>query len=205
MTTDPSRSYPHRALWRKLRRRCFLDGSTLFVGALVLPSALCALAWLSHGPLSRWLVVCFGILWFVISMFGMLAMSIGLMVARRQDKVAPANQFALLWYILVNAVTMIALLFGRVDWAFYLTFGLTGLSGIWSGQATVRSFALPLLIRAALCLAFAAHAVWLLIPLLVLHYLPSRGRPALTELVRHRPTRTEYLAKSREQCATGGG
>jgi hypothetical protein len=206
MCADSSRSFPHQVLWRKLRRRYYLDGFAVFGGMFVLPPALCGVAWLCHGPISRWLTFGFGILWFLTCTFMMLAMSLSLIATRRQGKILPLMRFTLLWYILVNASTMIVLLIGRVDAAIYLSFGLLGLSGLWSGRASVRNTVLPLMAALALCLGFAAHSVWLVIPLLLLHYLqPWRVRPSLLEEMRRRPTRMEYLARSREQCAAGAG
>jgi hypothetical protein len=58
----------------------------------------------------------------------------------------------------------------------------------------------------ALCLAFAAHLVWLLIPLFILQgWQPWRNSRPLAEEINLKPTRAEYVARQREVCAAGGG
>lgn len=206
MRAESSPSFLHRALWRKLRRRYFVDGLMLFGGAFVLPPALCGVAWLFHGPLAHWLTFSFGVLWFLTYTFITLVTSFSLWALARQGKLTPSKKFTLLWYVLVNAAAILALLLGRVDAALYLTFGLSALSGLWGGHASLRNTLPSLMVALALCLAFAAHAAWLVIPLLLLHYLqPWRVRPSLQEEIRRRPTCSEYVTRSRERCAAGGG
>jgi len=206
MGAKSSRSFPHQALWRKLRRRYFVDGQTILYCLFVLPPVICSLAWLCNGPVSLLLTVAFGFLWFVSCTLTFLALSLSLIFRRRQNKAVPPLRFSPYWCALVMATTMIALLMRRVDWAFYLSFGFMNLSGLWNDQAARRKTVLSLVVGLALCLSFAAHAVWLVIPLLMLDCLLSWCiRPALLEELRRRPTRTEYVAHQREQCASGGG
>ncbi len=206
MSVQSFRSFPHLTLWRRLRRRYYLDSTTLFAGLFVLPPAFCGVAWLFHGPLSHWLAVTFGVLWFLASTFMTLAMLLCLVVMRRQSNLPARRRAMLLWQVVASSTTLLALVMGRVDAAFYFSFGGMGLTGLWDERASVRNTIPPLIVAIAVCFAFAAHAVWLVIPLLLLHNLsPWRVRPSLQEEVRRRPTRTEYLAQSRERCATGGG
>jgi hypothetical protein len=126
--------------------------------------------------------------------------------ARRNDHKSRFGSIPLVWHLTVNVAAVAALLLGRVDWAFYLAFGLSGLGNLASGRALSWRTALHLVSTLALCLAFAAHAVWVVGSLLLIQYLSLRRvRPELRQAIRQLPTRAEYVARSREACAAGGG
>jgi hypothetical protein len=119
MSTEPSRSFPHNTLWRKLRRRYFFDRFSLFSGLFVYPAALCGIAWLCHGPC--WLTFCWGALWFLTNAFMTVVIVTSLVSEFRRggQKLRPLPvRFFLVWSVLISGATIIALLMGRVDWAF---------------------------------------------------------------------------------------
>jgi len=207
MSAEPSSFLPHNTLWRKLRRRYFFDRFSLFGAVFAYPAALCSVSWLLHGPL--WLTLCFGTLWFLASLFMTLAMAMSLTsgVRRGVQQLRPLSiRLTLFWSLFVNGATVIVLLMGRIDWAFYIVFGLSVLSGLGSGRTISFQTALQLVLGLALCLAFALHAVWMVVALLLLQFLrPWRFRPELREAIRQKPTRAEYVARSREACEAGGG
>ncbi len=208
MSAEPPQSFPHNALWRKLRRRYFVKSfPTLFGGAMFLLPAICGVTWLWRGPLWPWLTVGIGILWALWSaFFALMMMSVLTQQAGRGASLTPSQRTGFLFSGLVNGIVPLALLMGRVDWAFYSTFGLTYLSELWNHGNPIQRRMLRLALAATLCLAFAAHAAWLVVLLLLLNALQSQGRrTSLTEQIRLRPTRAEYVTRNREACAAGGG
>lgn len=118
MSTSPDlfRFFPHNTVWRRLRRRFFVDRFTLFGVALACPPALCSVVWLLHGPL--WLTICLGALWISSSLFMTTTLAIGLVFkAGRDDHKSRSGSIrpAIVWHLSVNVATVIVLLMGRVD------------------------------------------------------------------------------------------
>jgi len=195
----------HASVWRRLRRRCYLDMPEALTGVFALPAALCTVAWMIHSDALRRVVFAFGALWVLVVAFTGAMAALGLVVMIWAGKLAAPMLRSTPWYLCVSLATIVALLLGRVDAAFYLTYGATGLCALWFDRVTVRATVAPLAASLALCGAFAAHAVWAVIPLLLVYHLRPWRASSLLDEIRRRPTRAEYLAKRREQCAAGGG
>jgi hypothetical protein len=207
MGAEPYPSFPHNTLWRKLQRRYFLDRFSIVGAVFACPPALCSVSWLLHGPL--WFTLFCGACWFLTSLFMTFLMALGLISQIRRSVPQPhpfPSRLMLFWTVCVHLSTLIALLSGRVDWAFYITFGLSEWSGVWSSRAQPLQATLRFLFALALCLAFAKHAAWMVVSLLIIQFLRSWCfRPKLREAIRRLPTRAEYVDRSREACAAGGG
>jgi hypothetical protein len=207
MSAEPYPSFPHNTLWRKLQRRTFMDRFTTVGAVFACPPALCSVSWLLHGPL--WLTVCFGACWFLTSLLMTFVMAMGLISLTRRGvpQTGPLpRRLMLFWPACIHFSTLAALLMGRIDLAFYVAFGLSELSGLWSDRTKPLKTVLRFLGALALCIAFAEHATWLVVSLLILQTVPLWSfRPKLREAIRQLPTRAEYVVRSREACAAGGG
>jgi len=204
---DPLRSFPHNTIWLRLRRRWLIDRFTMFGVALTCPPMFCGVMWLLHGPV--WLIICTGTLWVLSNLFVAATIALGLVFKAsrsRQGARSGSVRVALLWQLFVTLATVIALLFGRVEWAVYASFGLASLGGLMNVRALSWRSAAQMALAIALCIAFAAHAAWAAVCLLLLQYLPFRRlRPDLRQAIRLLPTRVEYVARSREACSAGAG
>ncbi|MCW3051966.1 MAG: hypothetical protein JWN14_1136 [Chthonomonadales bacterium] len=204
MRSDPS--FPHNTWQRRLRRRNSLDYTQLLGVAFMLPPAICSLSWLLHGPL--WLTFATGVLWGIFILAITASMTLGLVVtSKARPQTLPFSaRLNLLCMIILQVATLLALSSGHVDWAFYLMFGLPNLTSLLRSQTLSFDSARNIVFGVALCLAFAHHVAWLIIPLLLLQYLQSWFfKPGLKEMITKLPTRAEYLERSREACSTGGG
>jgi len=204
MRSEPS--FPHNAWQRRLCRRHSLDYTQLLGVAFMLPPAICSVSWLLHGPL--WLTLVMGVLWGTSLLVITASMTLAFVVTGkvRPQALPLSTRLNLLGMIVFQVATLLALLTGHIDWAFYLMFGLLNLTGLLRGQTLSFEAARNIVFGAALCLAFAHHVAWLILPLVFLQYLQSWIiKPRLRERIKGLPTRVEYLERSREACGSGGG
>jgi len=174
--------------------------------AFMLPPAICGVSWLLHGPL--WLTVTAGVIWGIYSLAFALSMTLVLVVTSkaRPQALSLSTRLSHLCMLILQVATLLALLTGHIDWAFYMMFGLLNLTSLLGSRTLSFEGALNIASGAAVCLAFAYHVVWLIIPLLLLQYLQSWiFKPSLKEAITKLPTRAAYLARSREACGEGGG
>jgi hypothetical protein len=198
-------SFPHNTWQRRLRRRFNPDYTQLTGVALMLPPAICSVSWLTHGPV--WLTLATGVIWglFLLVLTAMLTVGLVATGKARPEAVPPSTRWNLLSMIVLLGATLLALLTGHIDWAFYLMFGLLNLTTLLKSRALSFESAWTIVCGAAVCLAFAYHVAWLIIPLLLLQYLQSWIiKPGLRERITKLPTRAEYVQRSREACAGGG-
>ncbi len=202
---DSARSFPHNTIWRRLRRRCFIDWFTLIGVALISPPMLCSAAWIFHGPV--WLIVCFGASWAFSKLFTATMVLVGMFAAGqiRNGSRIVVLQFGLVWQLIVIAATIVALLLGRIEWAIYCEFGLAYLPALVNVRTITWQSAVKAASSLAICVSVAAHAVWPAVCLLLVQFLPERrSRPSLEKVIRKLPTRAEYVDRKREACSTGG-
>jgi len=167
---------------------------------MLFPPAICCVSWLLHGPL--WITVSCGVVWALVSLLSVLMaiFALTLLMHRSVPRQYPVpNLSCVFWFLFLFAGTLIALLTGRVDWAFYVNFGVSPLGTLSRIRPLSFSKALHLLLAAALCLAFAKHAVGIVISFLLLEYLRTLfARPTLREALAKRSTRAQHVARIRD-------
>jgi len=149
-----------------------------------------------------------GILWGLFSLMLTFTMTVSLVVTTRaRPQALPlSTRLNLICMLVLQVATLFSLVTGHIDWAFYLMFGLSNLTSLLRSKTLSFESALSIVFGAALCLAFAHHMAWLILPLLLLECLQSWiFRPGLRERIKRLPTRAEYLERSREACGSGGG
>jgi len=205
MSAEPSALRSHNRLWRRLRRRHFFDGLSVIGPVVICPPAICCVSWLLQGPL--WVTVICGVLWALINLTMTLITTFTLVLlmrqgAPRQYSVPTCSNVA--WPLFFFGATLVALLLGRVDWAFYISFGISPLSGLSKIWPISLSKALHLMLAAALCLAFAKHTVGIFLSLILLEFLRQLcTRPTVREVLTRKSTRAEHVARIRD--LSGGG
>lgn len=209
MSAGTSRNYAHNALWRKMRRRYVFSPWLIGMYLLGLLPRLCLIAWLWREAGFGGLVSLLAALWTLRNGATLLfECFIAFAISRaKQGEAWPLIRSQALSF-LTTLLEFGALVSGHVEVAILLSLGMRLATALLSRQP-LQGRIEAILRNAALLVASVYPAPWFAL-LLILHeqwraVAETRVRPDLLAYIEELPARREYVQKTREQCAAGGG
>lgn len=212
MSAVPHRVPPKDTLWRKFKRRYWnyytWTTSLPFVGFSM--PFVCALLWLFRASCPFGLVALAGFLWFCCCFSGMLINGFSLWHIFRTERLRkrPNSQFFVLM-LLEFAVICGALLMGRIDIAVLAHLGLNTCTNVLADVVNKRADYSRPIQNVIYAIAFLSGSGWIFLASLAVialyRAMQTRRNLDFWEFVAAKPSRSEYVQKQKEACASGHG
>jgi hypothetical protein len=203
---------PQDTLWRKLKRRYWHTFSlmTFPVGFVYGIPMACALLWLWRASCPSWVVFIAGSLWFLSSLIGLLLTGFTVVISLLSRRKIPASSWlSFARGLLVDGVTICTLFMGRMDIAILVCLILRACMGFLVGMVKKRKMLWGALQYGLLTAAFLISSGWFFLAALALlglsYGIRSWRKTDFWAYAAAKPSRSAYVQRQQEACASGHG